>query len=212
MITATTLPLFPSCPSYGFSSQPDYLVKIVQREGGIERRDRKWEEPLHFYEGAPMGPRPQADIEAIARFYHAMGGTHRRFLFKDFADYRSAALDDDITPLDQAFVDLGGGQYQMVKTYEDESSIYSTIRTIRHPVGSTIRVANTLGAEQASSRWTINEDTGILTLDGSFVGTPGAWGGEFYVPCRFDAPCRTEIVEFKIFSLVCTIREVRPEE
>lgn len=209
MITATTLPIFPVCPTYGFTSRPDYLVKITSREGGYEKRDRKWAEPLHYYDGVPMGPAPQADIEAIASFFHAMGGIHQRFLFKDFADFRSSALDLPITALDQGFVDLGGGLYQMVKTYA--TGAYSTVRTIRHPIGSTVTVANNSAAVQSAADWTVNEDTGIVTIGGGFTGTPGAWGGEFYVPCRFDGDLSVEIVEKEIMSLGVTIRELRPD-
>lgn len=210
MITPTTLPTFPNCPSYGFTSRPTYLVKIVEREGGHEKRDRKWEEPLHFYDGVPMGPRPQVDIETIATFYHAMGGKHRRFRFLDYADYRSAFLDTAITELDQAFEVLGGGSYQMVKTYASGS--IETIRRITLPIGDTVVVANNSGVLQPSDRWTIDEDTGILTVEGSFVGTPASWGGEFYVPCRFAADFAAQIVEKKIFNADVSLRELRADE
>lgn len=210
MITATALPIFPICPTYGFSSRPDYLVKITTREGGYEKRDRKWSEPLHYYDGAPMGPAAEQDIEAIASFYHAMGGLHQRFLFKDFADFKSCYVSDTVSATDQAFVDLGGGAYQLVKTYTVGS--FSTIRTIRHPKGDTIVVSNNGGVPQADTLWTVDEDTGILTTEGGFTGTPGAWGGEFYVPCRFDGELRVEIVEKQIMSLGISIKELRPDE
>lgn len=214
MIVASELAVFPECPSYGFTSQPDYLVKIVAREGGYEKRDRKWSQPLHYYEGVPMGPRGQEDIETIVQFWHAMGGTHQEFLFIDYVDYKSCLLDDDVSALDQPLEVLGGGQWRLVKSYEEAgaSTEYETLRTITKPKGSTILIANELGAVQASSRWTIDEDTGILTIEGSFVGTPNSWGGEFYVPCRFDGALRTQIANKKILDLQCSIREVRPEE
>lgn len=210
-IIATTRPTFPGCPTYGFTSRPEYLVKVIQREGGYERRDRKWSEPLHFYDGAPMGDRPQADIEAIAAFYHAMGGTWGQFRFKDWADYKSCALDFDPTPLDQPFVLINGspGGYQLSKTYN--ATGLQTVRYIRAPVGSTIVVANTLGATQAPSSYTIEEDTGLLTPGIGFTGTPGSWGGQFYVPCRFAAAIAVEITNFKIMNLACSIKEIRPE-
>lgn len=215
MIVASELALFPECPSYGFTSQPDYLVKIVAREGGYEKRDRKWSQPLHYYEGVPMGPRPQEDIESIVAFWHAMGGTHQEFLFLDYVDYKSCLLDDDPAALDQPLEVLGGGQWRLTKRYEagasSPASGYETLRTITKPKGSSILIANDSGVVQASSRWTIDEDTGILTVEGSFVGTPASWGGEFYVPCRFDGNLRTQIVNKKIHDLQCSIREVRIE-
>lgn len=211
VITATALQIFPQCPTYGFTSRPTYLVKAILREGGYERRDRKWAEPLHFYDGMPIGEKPQADIEAIAEFFHAMGGTTERFLFKDYADFKSCRLDETVATADQPFAltDDSPQEYQLVKAYTVGS--LQTLRTIRHPIGATLRVENDSGVEQAASRWTIDEDTGILTTGGTFVGTPGHWGGEFYVPCNFAADIAIEISNFKIMSLTCSIKELRPE-
>lgn len=210
MITTTLFEEFPTCPTYGFTSQPDYLVKITQREGGYERRDRKWSQALHTYDGVPLGDRPQADIEAIVNFWHAMGGMAEKFRFKDWADYSSGPLDMDTTPLDQPII-IGDGspsQFQLNKQYLVGSKI--TNRTIQFPNGATIRVANEAGIEQASSAWTLEEDTGILTPNGGFVGTPNSWGGEFFVPCRFNGPLKVEISNFKILTLSVSIIEVRP--
>jgi uncharacterized protein (TIGR02217 family) len=210
MIVATTLAVFPECPSYGFSSRPDYLVKIVAREGGYEKRDRKWEMPLHYFDGVPMGPRPQADIENILAFWHAMGGTHQEFLFKDYADFKSCGLDDDATEDDQPLEVLGGGEYRLLKRYA--TGAYETFRVIAKPIGSTIVIANEVGTLQASSLWTIDEDTGVLTIEGGFSGTPTTWGGEFYVPARFDGELRTQIVNKKIMDLQVSVKELRPDE
>lgn len=209
MITVTTLPTFPTCPTYGFTSQPDYLVKIVTREGGFERRDRKWSQPLHYYEGMPTGDRPQRDIETLLKFWHAMGGTYRKFRFKDWADYKSCGLDDEVEAIDQpvALVSGSPGGYQLYKRYDHEG--LEQLRKITRPNGSTIKIANHLGAEQPSSSWTIEEDTGLLVPNGGFVGTPAGWGGEFFVPCRFDSQFKTEIVNYKIMNLTVSIREVR---
>lgn len=215
MITPTVLAVFPECPSYGFSSRPDYLVKIVAREGGYEKRDRKWAQPLHYYDGVPMGPRPQADIESIAAFWHAMGGTFREFLFLDYADYRSCGLDDTANYDDQPLEILSVSAWQLIKRYTASAAVtgdFETLRTISKPIGSTIRIANELGAEQSSTLWTIDEDTGILTIEPGFVGTPTSWGGEFYVPCRFDGDLRVQIVNKQIMDLQCSLKELRADE
>ncbi len=212
MITATTRPTFPNCPSYGFSSQPDYLTKKVQREGGFERRDRKWSHPLHRYMGAPMGPRPQADIETILNFWHAMGGEFEFFRFRDLVDYKSCSLDRDPLPTDQPIVLGESGSpapYQLVKRYAVGAFVQE--RPITRPDGATIRIANELGVEQLASNWTIDEDTGILTVGGGFAGVPTFWGGLFYVKTRFDGPFSPEIVDKEIQGLTCSLCELREE-
>lgn len=208
-IVANTYPTFPNCPSYGFSSRPEYLVVITERTGGYEKRNLRWQEPLFFYDGAPFGPRVEDEIYRILNFYHAMRGMHRRFRFKDWVDYRSTlSMFSPFGGSDQPFVALGGGQYQLVKIYDTENAD-PLVRKIVHPIGATLIVTNSLGAVQVSSRWSIDENTGILTTLGGFVGTPGGWGGEFYVPARFAAAIAPEIVDRQINSLSCSLRSLR---
>lgn len=216
-VIASLLPTFPTCPGYQFTSRPTYLVSTVTRRGGYERRDRKWSEPLHVYDGVPFGERPWADIAAIAEFFHAMGGTAGRFRFKDWADYKSCRIDGTISAADQPFLFTPGspGGYQLVKRYiaaGGSSGSIVTTRTIRHPIGSTIRVSNQSGVEQDPSTWTIEEDTGFLVPGGGFTGTPGSWGGEFYVPARFAQDLDVVVSNFEIMSLSCSIRELRAED
>lgn len=209
MITATSYATFPRCTTYGFKSRPQYRTKITEAESGRERRDRKWAEPLHWFDGTPLGNARQREMYAVLEFYHAHGGDHDAFRFRDQMDYKSGNVEDDPTTADQPFVDLGGGSYQLVKRYIATGG-RTTTRTIVLPDGATLIVQNNTGVEQPSSRWTIDEDTGILTLDGSFVGTPGGWGGEFYCRCRFAAEFEPEIVNHKIVGASCTLKELRP--
>jgi len=209
VILADTAPLFPRCPTFGFTMQPDYLVKITQREGGFERRDRKWARPLHQYSTVPM-VQQQADIEAVLNFWHVVGGRSTGFRFKDWADFTSGSIDNTPTALDQPFTFIPGspGGYQMTKRYQVGSMVLD--RFIYRPVGSTIRVANDAGVEQAASRWTVDESSGYLTPGAGFVGTPGTWGGEFTVYVRFNSDLQIQITDFKIQSVNFALQELRP--
>lgn len=211
MIIADTIPTFPSCPTYGFSVTPLLLVKKTSLESGRKRRDRKWQQGLRRFEGMPIGEKPQDDIESILNFFWAIGGESVIFRLKDWTDYKSSLLDDSVSFLDQAFVerDESPAGFQLVKTYLEPVSGLSMVRRISRPIGSTIRVANELGVEQAASRWTLDESTGILTPEGSFVGTPSSWGGEFDVPSAFDGSPQIEITNKKIQNCTVTIEEDR---
>lgn len=210
-ITADTTPTFPTCPTYGFSVTPLLLVKKTSLESGRKRRDRKWEVGLRRYEGMPIGDKPQEDIEAILNFFWAIGGESIVFRLKDWTDYKSCALADDVAPLDQPFVqrDESPAGYQLVKVYQDSISGLSMVRRISRPIGSTVRVANELGVEQAASRWTLDESTGILVPGGTFAGIPTSWGGEFDVPVAFDGSPQIEITNRKIQSATVTLEEDR---
>jgi uncharacterized protein (TIGR02217 family) len=200
---------FPACPTYGFSVDPSILVKIVSREGGFERLDRKWAHPRRRYDGIPVGEKPQADIEEILHFFLAVGGMSTYFRFKDWTDYKSCSLDDEVTPLDQPFSFESGspGGYRLIKRYSIGPFTYD--RPIYRPIGTTIRVANQSGTEQAESTWILQESTGLLAPLGTFTGTPTSWGGEFDVMVRFNAPFIPEISNFKIQKASVSLIEKR---
>lgn len=210
-VIADTLETFPQCPTYGFSVDPFILVKIIAREGGFERTDRKWAHPLRKFTGVPIGNKPQADIEQILYFWLAVGGTAGEFRFKDYTDYKSCLLDDQIASTDQPLVEIdeSPGGYQMVKQYTYGALTYE--RTIYRPIGSTVLVANELGVAQDSSTWSVDEATGIVqTLEG-FSGVPTTWGGEFEVLCRFDGPFIPEVSDKDIQRADVSICEKREE-
>lgn len=198
---------FPGCPTFGFVAEPNYLVKITSREGGYERRDRKWSRPLIKFTGVPLGDRPQADIEQILYFWHAMGGMWSGFRFKDWTDFKSCRLDADPTPLDMPLAVSGDSpsSFRLMKQYVAGASVQ--LREITRPIGSTIRVANDSGIEQTD--WTLDEATGLLTAGGSFSGVPTAWGGEFDTWVRFDAQFNPTFSTHHIMNVTVALAEIR---
>jgi uncharacterized protein (TIGR02217 family) len=211
MIVADPLPIFPQCPTFGFQSQPDYLVKIVQREGGFERRDRKWMRPLLRFPTVPTGKQREADIEAATNFWHVVGGRASGFRFKDWADYSSTRFGLSPTPNDQIFtlVPDSPGKYQLTKRYQVGAIIQD--RFIYRPDGASLRVANTLGVEQPNTTWTINEATGELSIGGGFTGTPGSWGGFFYCYVRFDSDFIVTLSDHRVQEVSFILQELRPQ-
>lgn len=209
MITPDLSEIFPLCPTFGYISEPNYLVKIVSREGGYERRQRVWSRPLHKYTGVPSGDQPQADIEQVLTFWHAMGGMSTGFRFKDWMDYKSCSLSATPAATDQPLVSSGDSppSYRLVKEY-----IYGSViqeREIARPNGDTILIANEDGTPIDASHWTIDESTGLLTVGSGFTGTPTAWGGEFYVWTRFDAQFNPAISNFQVQNVTVQLAEIR---
>lgn len=206
-IIADTAERFPICPTFGFVAEPNYLVKITSREGGFERRDRKWARPLIKFTGVPMGDRPQRDVEQVLYFWHAMGGMWSGFRFKDQSDYKSCRLDANPAPTDMPLVVSGDSpsSYRLMKQYVAGSTIQE--REIVRPVGSTIRIANEVGVEQHD--WTLHEATGLLTKGGTFSGTPTSWGGEFEVWVRFDAQFNPSFSTYQVMNVSVSLAEIR---
>lgn len=205
---STDTPIFPECPGYGFTSQPQYLVNIVRREGGYERSDRRWSRPLNIYSAVPMGPRDEAEIQNVLYFWHAMGGKATTFAFKDWTDYKSCPTWGTPAHTDSPLVAVtldSGTAYQLTKEYT-VGSLHG-FRDIYKPIGSTVIVGNEDGDLQTD--WTLDQDTGLLKPGGTFTGTPTTWGGEFNIPVRFNSDLAVEITNKELQSVEFTLAEKR---
>lgn len=201
--------LFPECPGYGFSVQPQYLTKLNTRDGGFENVKRRWPRPINVYTAFPIGDRDEAQIQSILNFWHAMGGRATPFLIKDWADFKSCQVQDDVSAVDQPLETVtlldASTAYQLTKLYT--VGPLTQVREITQPKADTILIAN--GDGDAQTDFTLDESSGLLKPGGSFVGTPTSWGGEFYVPVRFDSELDIEVVDKQIQSVGFTLREKR---
>lgn len=209
-ITTDEAEIFPTCPTYGFQTEPRILVKITKREGGYEKRNRIWDRSLRTYTGVPIGDRIEDDVLDILDFWEAMGAMAMAFRFSDPLDYKSCRRSITPTRTDQPLLSTGVmGHYQLIKEYPTKSGRVVQVRDITRPVGSTISIANETGTLQTD--WTLDESTGILVKGGSFSGVPTSWGGEFDVWVRFDAQFAPSISNKQILSADVQLQELRPD-
>lgn len=215
VIHATTLATFPSCPTYGFTSQPTYLVKWTMRTQGFERGNRCWARPQIVFSAAPIGERDEADIQSVLRFWHSMGGRKTTFLFKDWTDFKSCQVQQTPTALDQPLVAVtlsdSSTAYQLVKNYTahnaDSTVSFTQSREITKPVASTLLISNAAGTAQTD--YTIDELNGLVKPGMSFSGTPTKWGGQFNVPVRFNSELDVQIADSQIQAVNFTLLEKR---
>lgn len=208
MITADTTPDFPACPSYGFTVGPMIMVKVIGLDSGFERTVRKWQRAKRTFNGMPVGQRPEADIEQIYNFYLALGSSANPFRFRDIVDFKSCSISDDTSFDDQPIAVITADSpdsYRLAKIYT--VGAFSMVRYITRPRGETIRISNTSRVEQPDSTWTIDENTGFLTITGGFTGTPGFWGGEFDVLTRFDGVFEVTVSNYKIQTATVNLIE-----
>lgn len=200
---------WPTCPTFGFVSEPQRLVKITSREGGYERRDLKWARSLRSYSSVPIGTQSEDEILDILDFWEAMDGMAEGFRFRDWIDYKSCRRGETPAATDQP-LELSGDSptsYRLIKNYPTKSGRRIAQREIARPIGSTIMIANEVAAVQTA--WTLDESTGILTIDGGFSGTPTSWGGEFDVWCRFDAQFNPAASDKQILDVTVQLKEIR---
>ena len=198
-------PSFPSCPSFGYSSEPMYSVTAIKTAGGHEVRNRNWSRPLHRY-NCTVGPRKEEDVAELLEMWHAIGGTFTGFRFKDYVDFKSCRTHLDPTPLDQPLVFVVGLTYQLTKHYTFGALLQ--VREIVKPIQGTIRVADNGVEKTEGSQWTLDYTNGEVTINFAPVGEL-TWGGEFEVPCRFASEFPAEILDKKIQSGAFGIEELR---
>lgn len=211
MIIADPMPVFPKCPGLGFTGQPDYLVKIVERDGGWERRDRKWARALRRYTGVPVRDRIEGDIQDVLYFWHAMGGREKAFRFRDYADYKSCKTHQTPAAADSPFVELIAGEvFQLVKVYS--AGAIEQVREITRPDSATIVLYNELNEPIDPVWYELDASTGIVTITTTgFPGVLTSWSGLFDLKCRFDSDLPIT-VEGPIQDLNIAIKELREDE
>lgn len=204
-VIPTTMETFPECPGYGFTAQPQYLVKVNARDGGFETIGRRWPRPLNTYVSVPMTQRSDVDVQLVLYFWHAVGGMATVFLFKDWTDFQSCRVGETpgVGDAPLALTTISGGNtYQMTKQYSVGS--ITQIRDITKPVGSTIRAFSNATEK---TNFTVDENTGLIQAgDGDSLTT---WAGEFLVPVRFDSQLSIEVVDEEIQGAAFTLREKR---
>ena len=191
-------PRFPGCPSFGFTSDPEYRVVITRRASGVEKRNRAWSYPLAKLT-VTVGPRMEAEIQELLEFWHAVGGSAMGFRVKDYTDWKSCQVQLEPTALDQPQVETSTpGVYQLMKRYQfgiDENGDPVTQdRPIYKPVTGTIVL---------SGSGTIDYTSGLVD------GTGGTWGGEFDLPCRFEPTFPIEVIDQRIESVSFALQELR---
>ncbi len=208
-------PVFPLCPSFGFSKLADYSATIVERSSGIRTVNRNWYYPLHTFAAVPIDGRNEDDMVLVMRFWHAIGGQSGQFRFKDYTDYRSTdSPGDAISSLDQPLIETETSNvWQMMKLYVDESFAYQQYRLIQKPIDGTILIADNGSSLTEGDDYTVDYETGLVTFDSSALpaGVP-TWGGQFHVPVMFESTPEFMIINKKFQRTGFALRELRLEE
>jgi len=201
-------PVFPQCPSFGYSSEPMYSVTPIERASGTETRNRNWAFPLHRF-NCTVGPRAEEDIAELLEFWHAVGGMAYGFRFSDGVDYKSCRIQEDVTATDGPLLVVAGESpevYQLTKRYTYGARTQD--RPIYKPVSGTILIADNGTLKTEMTHYTIDYATGRVSLLFAPAGML-TWGGEFDVPVRFDSEFPVELIDRRIQSVSFVLRELR---
>ncbi len=170
---------FPARLAFGSGSGIERKTEIVSLASGYERRISPWALGRRRYLiGA--GVKSLVDAAELLAFFEAREGRLYGFRFKDFADFKSCALNVSPAATDQ-LIGTGDGvttAFQLVKAYG------GVVRDIRKPVIGTVRVA----VEGVEVGFAVDETTGVVSLASApAAGQAVTAGFEFDTPVRFDS-------------------------
>ena len=168
----------------GAAGGPEWKTQVTQLASGKEFRNGLWAGSRRRWD---VGGAIQSheDLETLTAFFEARRGKLHSFRFRDITDWKSCALGDEVSPLDQ-LVGLGDSvrtQFALLKSYESGGE--SVSRSISKPVVSSIRVS--FDGLEISDGWYFDADEKALVFDTAPPSeTMIKAGFEFDLHARFD--------------------------
>lgn len=174
----------PARLAFGSTGGVERRTDVVTLGSGHERRSTPWAEGRRRYLiGAQL--RSLDDMAALTAFFEARRGRLNGFRFKDFADFKSCAPRETVSPLDQV-IGVGDGErtaFNLSKLYGEGEDAWA--RGISKPVEGSVRIAIN-GVE--TTAFEVDDTTGCVTLISPPVAGDGVTAGfEFDTPVRFDS-------------------------
>ncbi len=181
--------------SYGSVFRITYMTLVSGGVTGYGKRNEMRSIPI-LKGDLSYGVQDQDDLDDLIETFHAARGQKEWFLVKDWSDWhtRGGSVNASIGFHDQTIVAsaLGGETTaQLIKTYA--TGTLSTVRTIRKPKAGTVRIGRRPAASSVweeltiTTDWSLDATTGVVTLVSALSsGAALAWGGEYYVPMRFE--------------------------
>jgi len=185
--------IFPTNISYGSRGGPVYKTVVIPKNSGYEQRAALHIYPRHRYDAATgiMELEDElaaaAGLEDIIRIFHVCEGMAYGFLYKDWGDYKSCSYLSTPALTDQEFGTGDGIEtvFYLRKNYTEGAT--TKTRLISKPKNTTILIGDNGALQTETTHYSIDYTTGAVTFVTPPVDTHTlTWGGEFYVPVRFD--------------------------
>jgi uncharacterized protein (TIGR02217 family) len=174
---------FPEDIGYGSQGGAAYSTNIITLDSGQEVRIARWSQPRHKYD-ASYGIRSLDDLTTVINFFHARHGTANAFRWKDHLDFSSDSTGRGTPAWNDHTLGIlvsAPETIQLRKSYVNGGE--TTYRNITKPTAGSTVVG--WGGANKTSGWSIDEETGIITITDS-----GADGLTITAGCQFDVPVR----------------------
>jgi len=181
---------FPTAIAFHSTGGPERKTEIVTLGSGYEERNAVWANSRRRYD-VGSGVKTLDDLSSVIAFFEARLGRLYGFRFKDFADFKSCAPGETVSPTDQPIATGDGTTtaFPLIKTYT--SGPASWVRKIAKPVDGTVRVA--VAGVEANSGITIDTTTGLI----NFASAPAS-GAAITAGYAFDCAVRFDTDQLSI--------------
>jgi uncharacterized protein (TIGR02217 family) len=171
--------------SAGLKGRLMFQNQRVSQISGRMSVNAMWEQMLHEYDLSTIQLQ-RADWQYVQTIHRLTGGGHKGFLMEDPADFNavSVAVDSSTSGVVAA---LTSTTFQLYKRYTETASSLYADRRITRPNASyfTLYISGVLKATPAD--YTLDDDTGIVTIAAAPSAAAVTWTGRFYVPVQFQS-------------------------
>ena len=165
--------VFPTDVSYGSRGGPMFKTTVVLADSGAEQRIQHWSKSRYMYD-VSYGVKKRLDMINVMSFFKACKGRLHSFRYQDWSDY---------TATGEALPDAASIQLQKTYSY----GAFSEVRKITKPINNgSFKLYKNGVLQTVTTHYTINYNTGVVTIVGYVGGATYTWDGQFHVHCRFD--------------------------
>ena len=180
----STLVLKHKVLSAGAQGSLRFQNRRAEQVSGHMSVNAMWEQMLHEYDLSSIQlQRP--DWQYLQTIHRLTGGGHKGFLFEDPADYKSTTVAID-SSTSGVVTGLTSTTFQLYKRYTETVSTLYADRKITRPnaTGFSVLVS---GVALGGGDFSLNANTGVVTIASAPSAAAVTWIGRFYVPVQFQS-------------------------
>lgn len=169
---------FPLLIAEGPQGGPTFSTDVVTLVGGEEQRNQNWSESRHEYEFS-HGIKNSAQFARIGAHFRQARGKANKFRVKDWGDFEATQDEGGALAIEGSTT-----TFQMCKNYGTNVGFIEQRKITRPVAGFSLWISSVL--QTLGGSYTVDIETGIVTIAGAPDPADIAWAGEFDVPCRYD--------------------------
>lgn len=160
------------------SGGPEWSTTVNTTIVGDEQRNQNWVNSRHRYEVSNSIKRNTTDFKDVGDHFRMARGRLHHFRFRDWSDYVCARTEGRVSAITST-------TFQLEKHYGAESGFVEE-RRISRPVSGSLSLWISGVLKTISTHYTVDVETGIITIGAAPDPADVETSFSFDVPCRYD--------------------------